>query len=99
MSFVVKWTTEAKFTLNENLDYLSKEWDVLTINNFLDRIDEVVSSIEHNPHLYPVYRESDEVHKCVVNKHITLFYRVVNSARIDLITFWNTHQDPKSLKV
>ncbi|WP_176700040.1 hypothetical protein [Roseivirga seohaensis] len=49
MNFVVKWTTEAKFTLNQNLDYLSKEWDVLTINNFLDRIDEVVNSIQQNP--------------------------------------------------
>lgn len=100
MNFVVKWTTEAKFTLNQNLDYLSKEWDVLTINNFLDRIDKVVNSIQQNPKLYPVYRKSDQVYKCVLNKHITLFYRVSKSAnRIDLITFWNTHQNPESLKI
>lgn len=49
MSLVVNWTDEAKYTFNENIEYLSKEWDLTTINKFLDRVDEVQESISENP--------------------------------------------------
>jgi len=99
MSFKVNWTDEAKFTFNENIEYLKDEWDLGTINKFLDRVDEVEMSIRQNPNLYPVYRKSDQTHKCVLNQHITLYYRVVSPSRIDFITFWNTHQNPRKLRI
>ena len=99
MSLKVGWTEESKTTFNENIEYLSSKWDIATINDFLGRVDEVVESISQNPKLYPMYRKSDKVHKCVLNKHIILFYRVANENRIDLITFWNTHKDPEKLKL
>ncbi len=99
MSFTVNWTEESEITFNENIEYLSKSWDLQSINNFLDRIDEVVENIKSNPSLYPVYRKSDKVHKCVVNRHITVYYKIVDASNVDLITFWNTHKNPDDLKV
>ena len=99
MSYTVNWTQESETTFNENIEYLSKSWDLQGINNFLDRVDEVVENIKSNPGLYPVYRKEYRVHKCVVNRHITLYYKIVDAAKIDLITFWNTHKDPENLKV
>lgn len=98
-SFKINWTDEAKYTFNENIEYLKDEWDLKTIHDFFDRVDEVQESISQNPKLYPVYRKSDQTRKCVLNKHITLFYRVVSTSRIDFITFWNSHKDPKNRKV
>lgn len=98
MNLQVFWTEEAKTSFNENLRYLSQKWDLATINRFLDLVDEVLENISCNPNLYPVYLKSDQVHKCVLNKHIILFYRVPDKKRIDLITFWNTHQDPNNLE-
>ncbi|MEM6362263.1 MAG: type II toxin-antitoxin system RelE/ParE family toxin [Bacteroidota bacterium] len=97
MSFTANWTDEAILTLNENIEYLRRNWDLAAINNFLDRVDEVIEAIEENPNLYPVYRKVDDVHKCVLNKSITLYYRVVSPSQIDLITFWNTHKNPTGL--
>lgn len=99
MSYTVNWTEESETAFNENIEYLSKSWDLQSINNFLDRVDEVVESIKSNTKLYPVYRKSDKVHKCVVNRHIAAYYKIVDSSNIDLITFWNTHKDPDNLKV
>lgn len=45
MSFEINWTDEAKYTFNENTEYLENEWDLLTINNFFDRVDEVEAAI------------------------------------------------------
>lgn len=99
MSFRVEWTKESEITFNENIEYLSNSWDLPSINTFLNRVDEVVETLEVNPKLYPVHRKKDQVHKCVLNNHITLYYRIAGKSRIDLLSFWNTHQDTDSLNI
>lgn len=98
MAYSIIWTEESEHTFTENVDYLSLSWDLITINKFLDRVDEVILTIKDNPKLYPLYQKKTNVRKCVVNKHITLYYKIVNESRIDLLTFWNTHQNPDYLK-
>jgi|SRR5688572_1407207 len=99
MSRVLRWTSESKKTFNQNLEYLSEEWDNQVINNFLDRVEEVLEQIRSNPELYPLHRPSDQIHKCVVHKRIILYYKIVDDKHIDLLTFWNTYQGPDKLKV
>jgi plasmid stabilization system protein ParE len=95
----VIWTPEASQTFNSNLDYLMSEWGDQVTSDFLTRVDEVVSNIKSNPEIYPLVSKADQVHRCVVVKQITLYYRVVSSERIDLLTFWNNFQHPESLKL
>ena len=99
MTYSIKWSDEAEFTLEENIAYLEEEWDLITINKFLNRIDEVLLLISRDPCLYPVFRQNDHIHRCVINKHVTLFYRIVDTANVHLITFWNNHQNPKNLRL
>jgi len=99
MSYTLRWTSESAKSLNQNLDYLADEWDNQVINSFLDRIEEVLETIKSNPKLYPLHRAKDNVHKCVVNKRIILYYKIVNEQHIDLLTFWNTYQNPDKLKI
>lgn len=98
MSYAVNWTTKAKSSFQKNLDYLAEEWTVKVLNDFIDRVDEILSRIEENPLLYPVYDRHRNIHKCVVHKRIALYYRVFDNNNVDLIVFWNTYQDPKKLK-
>jgi len=99
MSIRINWTSEAEKTFNQNLEYLSKEWDVIVINDFLDRVEETVETIRSNPKLYPLHRTHENVHKCVMHERIILYYKVVDEEVIDLLTFWNTYQDPDHLKL
>lgn len=99
MSYVLRWTPESKRTFNQNLEYLAKEWDNQIVNKFLDRAEEVLEQIKSNPKLYPVYRPEDMVYKCVVHKRIVLYFRIVDEETIDLLTFWNTYQNPDKLEV
>ncbi|MCE7864385.1 MAG: hypothetical protein DYG99_12665 [Bacteroidetes bacterium CHB5] len=46
MSVRLNWTSESEKTFNQNLDYLSKEWDLPVLNGFLDRVEE---ALEHIP--------------------------------------------------
>jgi hypothetical protein len=99
MSVRINWTTESEKTFSQNLEYLSKEWDAVVLNNFLDRVEESLVLIKSNPKLYPLHRPNENVHRCVIHERITLYYRIVDDQTIDLLTFWNTAQDPDKLKV
>ena len=99
MSYTLHWTPEAARTLKQNLDYLEEEWDEQVINNFLDRVEEVLENIKANPQLYPLHRPKDNVRRCAVHKRVILHYKIVDDMHIHLLTFWNTYQDPNKLKV
>lgn len=58
MSRTLRWTLESKKTFEQNLEYLAKEWDNQVINNFLDRVEEVLEQIRSNPELYQQHRPS-----------------------------------------
>lgn len=98
MSRRINWTAESERTFNENLDYLAKEWDAFVLNSFFDRVDEILELIRSNPELYPLHRPEENVHRCVVHERIMLYYRIVDDQTVDLLTFWNTTQDPDKLK-
>jgi len=99
MSVRINWTAESERTFNQNLEYLAKEWDTVVLNNFLDRVEETLERIRSNPKLYPLHRPQESVHRCVIHERIILYYRIVDDQTIDLLTFWNTAQDPDKLKV
>jgi len=93
------WTPEAKQTFNSNIEYLINEWGDQVASDFLDRVDEVISKIKSNPNLFPVINEIDSIHRCVVVKQITLYYRIISKDEIYLMTFWNNYQNPEFLRL
>ena len=95
----VIWTPEAKHSFDSNIDYLLSEWGDQVTSDFLDRVDEVVSRIRSNPNLFPAIKKEDNIHRCIVVKQVSLYYRIVSNQQIDLITFWNNYQNPERLKI
>jgi len=95
----LNWTPESENSFNQNLEYLSKEWDAVVLNNFLDRVEEALEIIKSNPKLYPLHRPKENVRKCVIHERIILYYKIMDEDAIDLLTFWNTYQDPTKLNV
>src|SRR5688572_28870241 len=93
----INWTSESEKTFSQNIDYLSKEWDVLVLNRFLDRVEGALENIRSNPKSYPLHRPNENVHRCVIHERIILYYRIVDDETIDLLTFWNTSQDLRNL--
>jgi hypothetical protein len=88
---------EAEITYAMVIEYLEENWTIKEINNFIDRTDEVVSFIAQNPKQY-LYSKKKKVYRAVVTKQISLYYRV-NLNKIELLIFWDTRQNPDTLKV
>jgi plasmid stabilization system protein ParE len=96
MSYTLYWTLQAEETFAANLEYLEKSWTNAVINDFLDRVDEVLQTLGKNPYTYPLHREQGGIRKCIVNERVVLFF-VVEGNDIKLLSFWNTYRDTQNL--
>jgi len=96
MSFSILWSIESKITINEITAHLEKEWNAEIVNNFLDRVYEVIETISKNPLLYPCMDNEKNIHRCIVVTQVSLYYRIRKS-EIDLMVFWDNRQDPSLL--
>jgi plasmid stabilization system protein ParE len=98
MTYKVFWTPEAEDTFNQNILYLQYKWNEAVIENFIAKTEEAIDTIRANPLLFPLINKKKRVHKCLVVRQVSLYYRVVEN-RIYLITFWNNYQDPDKLTI
>lgn len=87
----------AKRKLEKLLEYLEKEWSVRIKNEFIKKLDKTLKIIQANPEGFPKTTFIKELHKCVVTKQNTIYYRITKS-EIEIVTFFDTRQDPKKLQ-
>ena len=95
MTYSVTWSPTAQLSYYRVLEYLDDRWTRREIESFVNRTEEVISHICKNPLLYPYSKES-EIHKCVLIKQVSLFYRK-RALEIELLLFWDNRQDPAKL--
>jgi plasmid stabilization system protein ParE len=97
MSYSIHWTSKGEQTFDQNIEYLEQEWNNTVINQFLDRVSDVLVNISTNPLLYPLHNAEKSIHRCIINGRIVLYYRIIEPSTIDILLFWNTSQNPDKL--
>lgn len=86
----------AKIKLEKKLlEYLEAEWSSEVKNNFIHKLDRTIAIIQSNPEIFPKTEVIKGLHKCVITKQTTLYYRIKGS-RIDIVTIFDSRQDPTS---
>ena len=99
MAIEIVWSDEAQKAYEENITYLQKEWSEKEVANFVADTWRVLKRIDIFPESYPVGTTNKKYRKARLNKYIVLFYNYRNTAKtIQLVTFWNTKQNPSKLK-
>ena len=96
MIYNIIWSPKAKDTYYQILEYLESNWLDREVSDFINRTEEVLSFITANPSQYIKSIKAD-IHKCVLVKQVSLFYRIKPGA-IELLLFWDNRQDPTKLK-
>lgn len=96
MSLEIIWSPLARQDVEQQLDYLAHEWGIQVGIDLLERIEEVLSAITHDPTTYYEVDAKRQIHKFIVNKYVVLYYQVTPDS-IRLITFWDGRQDEKKL--
>jgi hypothetical protein len=97
-TYKIIWTHEAYKNLQNIVSYLEKFWTSTEIRKFAKLLDKQLILIKKNPALYPYSNKSKQIHKSVLTKHTTLYYKVIGS-EIYLISLFDTRQNPEKLKL
>ncbi len=77
--------------------YLLEEWSYKVKSDFIKKLDKNVEFIRHQPESFPESDKQNGLRKCVITKHTTLYYEF-NDNEIQILTLFDTRQDPKKLK-
>jgi plasmid stabilization system protein ParE len=94
----IVWNKYAKIDYYKNIDYLLEAWSEKIAQNFIDDVKHVILLLKQDT---ITFRETNlpGVYCCVINKHITLFYRHKQENIIELLRFWNNNSDRDNLQV
>jgi plasmid stabilization system protein ParE len=94
----VIFSLEANVRLKNIVYYLIDKWSAKHANKFLILLDNKIKNIQLFPQSYPKIRHKDKIHKCVITKQISLYYRIKQDY-IEVITLFDSRQDEKKLEI
>ena len=92
---VISKTAEKK--LDKLFDNLKENWSEKVKDEFIDKLDYNIGIISTQPEIFPESKKGKRLRRCVITKQTTLYYRF-NSKRINIVTIFDTREDPKKLK-
>ncbi|MCG6960817.1 type II toxin-antitoxin system RelE/ParE family toxin [bacterium BMS3Abin03] len=92
----VIFSPEANERLKDIVYYLIDKWSANQADKFLVLLDNKIKNLQLFPHSYPRIRHKVKIHKCVITKQISLYYRVKQDI-IEVITLFDSRQDAKKL--
>jgi len=95
---VVRWNKLARRDYFENIDYLLQNWSKKEAQKFIDEVFEIERMLAKGN---VEFQNTDRagIRRCVINKQISLFYRVLRDKNIEFLRFWNNNQSLKSLNL
>jgi len=82
--------------LDKLFEYLIENWSVNVKKEFVKKLDSSIEIIRNQPEIFPESKKGKGLKRCVITKQTTLYYRY-NSDRINVVTIFDTRQDPKKL--
>ena len=92
----IKLSRRTERKLEILLEYLEKEWSIKIKNEFIKKLDKIFHQIIINPQNFPQSHKIKGIHKCVITKQTTIYYKYDDKA-VYVITLFDNRQDPKKL--
>ena len=95
MDYEIIWSPKAIDTFDGVIDYLNENWTEKEIENFVTITENTIRHISQNPYLFKG-SEKDNLREAFVTKNNILLYQINESLKsVELLTFWDTRQNPK----
>ena len=91
-------TPIAERDLDSITEYLLNNWSTVVTETFLLRFKQVCTYISASPDIYPLIYKKQGIRKCILSKHNTIYFRE-HIHKIDILTIFDTRQDPDKLNI
>mgnify|MGYP001381054264 CR=1 FL=1 len=96
MSIKVVLSKTAESKLENLFEYLVKEWSKKVKKDFVEKLDSSIEIIKNQPKIFPESKKGNGLRRYIITKQTTLYYRY-NSKRINIVTLFDTRQNPNKL--
>lgn len=96
MAKTVVLSATAKTKLEALLVYLQREWSEKAKQEFIEKLDIKIKQVSRFPKSCPESATFKNLYKCVVTKQTTFYYRI-KQKEIEVITLFDSRQDPQKL--
>ncbi len=96
--YKIEWTDNALSELKQTYQYLEENWTEKELRNLSNAIEKTLKLISCNPNLYPLSDKKD-VRRAIVKKLNTLYYRVREDERIEILSFFSNRKSPDKRKL
>lgn len=84
----VRWNKLARRDYYENISFLLQNWSEKEAQSFIDKVWEIENLLaKGNIDFQDTNRKN--IKRCVIDKHISLFYRLTKGNKVELLRFWN----------
>ncbi|WP_028122873.1 type II toxin-antitoxin system RelE/ParE family toxin [Epilithonimonas tenax] len=90
------WTPNALKELEQTIEYLEGNFPEKEIKKLAEKIELTIELISKNPNLFPK-SENKKIHKAVLLKYNSMYYRVKNES-IEILSFFSNRQSPSKKK-
>lgn len=97
MEYALVWTPEAHDTLAQIVSYLDAS-NPSAGDTLLIQVDKSLALIARMPYMHAAVPEKPGLRRCVVDRHTALYYRVAGE-QVELLSFFDTRQDPSKRKL
>ena len=97
MSRKIILSKKASKKLGELLEYLETEWSAKVKNDYIKKLEKSLAIIKQNPNNFQESNIKKGLHKCVITKQTTIYYKF-DKDKIYVVTLFDNRQDPKKLK-
>lgn len=98
MSINVTWTTLAKITYYEEIEFIDLKWNLREVEKFILLVEDFVLRMSTGIVVGKAYTNSN-INSVVISEQTTVFYRhYPDRNEISLLLFWNNQKDTKTLK-
>lgn len=95
MALSINWLPQAELTRDNIFNYISQNWGELRAIAFIVELDHLVIQISQGSVQYQRF-EAGNCYRVPVTRQNTLYYDVVGN-QLDILTVWDTRQDPTKL--
>lgn len=91
------WTPNALKELAQTIKYLENNFSEKEIKKLANKIESTLLLISKNPNLFPI-SENRNIHKAVLLKYNSMYYRIKND-KIEILSFFSNRQSPDKKKL
>ena len=93
------WLPRAIKTYIANIEYLQEAWTEKEIQHFKLLTETKIETIAHHPRLGSARsKKHPTIRFTLVHKRVALLYKYKpQQNQIELMAFWNTHQNPRKM--